>query len=198
MAIILHGEGLSCVPHSHSHGNQRTKYHNNNKSKQDYKPLLNEQQMVHISQDTIAAECDSGRVSIFADLEHRRHSGIMRIEKSFPGKLDRSLCVTDGTTICPIHNYIHRDSSENTPLNSDSEDGNSVASEGHSGSYHSHGRKCDSDFSSKNINIQAAVIHVLGDFIQSIGVLVSAIIIKYYVSIRDMFPPRTDQHLLTL
>lgn len=39
-----------------------------------------------------------------------------------------------------------------------------------------------SEFSKKNINIQAAVIHVLGDFIQSIGVFVAAIVIKIYVS----------------
>lgn len=39
-----------------------------------------------------------------------------------------------------------------------------------------------SEFSKKNINIQAAVIHVLGDFIQSIGVFVAALVIKIYVS----------------
>lgn len=39
-----------------------------------------------------------------------------------------------------------------------------------------------SEFSKKNINIQAAVIHVLGDFIQSIGVFVAALVIKFYVS----------------
>jgi Co/Zn/Cd efflux system component len=33
----------------------------------------------------------------------------------------------------------------------------------------------------RNINIQAATIHVLGDFIQSVGVLVAAIIIKVKV-----------------
>lgn len=38
------------------------------------------------------------------------------------------------------------------------------------------------DFTKKNINIQAAVIHVLGDFIQSVGVFVAAIVIKIYVS----------------
>lgn len=32
-----------------------------------------------------------------------------------------------------------------------------------------------------NINVRAAVIHVLGDLIQSVGVLVSAFIIKFYV-----------------
>ncbi|XP_037046643.1 zinc transporter 2 [Bradysia coprophila] len=37
-----------------------------------------------------------------------------------------------------------------------------------------------SEFSKKNINIQAAVIHVLGDFIQSIGVFVAALVIKIY------------------
>lgn len=34
----------------------------------------------------------------------------------------------------------------------------------------------------QNINIRAAVIHVIGDFIQSIGVFIAAIVIKIYVS----------------
>lgn len=34
----------------------------------------------------------------------------------------------------------------------------------------------------KNINVEAALLHVLGDFLQSIGVLVAAIIIKFNVS----------------
>lgn len=33
----------------------------------------------------------------------------------------------------------------------------------------------------KNINVQAAVIHVIGDFVQSIGVLCAAILIKIKV-----------------
>lgn len=33
-----------------------------------------------------------------------------------------------------------------------------------------------------NINVQAAFLHVLGDFIQSIGIVVAAIIIKIIVS----------------
>jgi zinc transporter 2 len=37
-----------------------------------------------------------------------------------------------------------------------------------------------------NINVRAAVIHVLGDLIQSIGVLVSAFIIKFYVSLSQV------------
>lgn len=34
----------------------------------------------------------------------------------------------------------------------------------------------------KNLNVEAALLHVLGDFLQSIGVLVAAIIIKFNVS----------------
>jgi Co/Zn/Cd efflux system component len=34
---------------------------------------------------------------------------------------------------------------------------------------------------SKNINVHAAMIHVIGDFVQSIGVLVAAILIKINV-----------------
>lgn len=38
-----------------------------------------------------------------------------------------------------------------------------------------------SECKSENINVQAAFLHVLGDFLQSIGVIVAAIIIKIYV-----------------
>lgn len=79
-------------------------------------------------------------------------------------------CIIDGS-ICPKHNYIHRDSSENT---SDSDDH-------HYNHLHNNHHNHSHDFSSKNLNIQAAVIHVLGDFIQSIGVFIAAIIIKFYV-----------------
>lgn len=36
----------------------------------------------------------------------------------------------------------------------------------------------------QNINIRAAVIHVIGDFIQSIGVLIAAIVIKLNVRLK--------------
>jgi Co/Zn/Cd efflux system component len=35
---------------------------------------------------------------------------------------------------------------------------------------------------SENINVQAASLHILGDFLQSIGVIVAAVVIKLYVS----------------
>ena len=40
---------------------------------------------------------------------------------------------------------------------------------------HSHGH-------SNNINVRAAFIHVVGDLVQSIGVLIAAYIIRFYVS----------------
>jgi zinc transporter 2 len=40
----------------------------------------------------------------------------------------------------------------------------------------------------RNINIRAAIIHVIGDFIQSIGVLVAAIIIKFYPQLKYFDP----------
>jgi solute carrier family 30 (zinc transporter), member 2 len=36
----------------------------------------------------------------------------------------------------------------------------------------------------ENINVQAALLHVLGDFLQSVGVILAAVIIKIYVSQR--------------
>ena len=36
-----------------------------------------------------------------------------------------------------------------------------------------------SGLSDENVNLRAALVHVLGDFVQSIGVLIASIIIKY-------------------
>ena len=41
--------------------------------------------------------------------------------------------------------------------------------------------------SSKNINVRAAIIHVIGDFVQSVGVLCAAIIIKFKVQLIEMY-----------
>lgn len=52
-------------------------------------------------------------------------------------------------------------------------------SHGGSTTPHSHG---SSGTSSTNINVRAAYIHVLGDIIQSLGVLVAAVIVYFRVS----------------
>jgi zinc transporter 2 len=38
--------------------------------------------------------------------------------------------------------------------------------------------------STKNINVRAAIIHVIGDFVQSIGVLCAAILIQFKVNFK--------------
>lgn len=44
----------------------------------------------------------------------------------------------------------------------------------------------NSDQHASNINVRAAFIHVLGDFCQSVGVLIAAIVIKT-VGVREAF-----------
>jgi zinc transporter 2 len=46
---------------------------------------------------------------------------------------------------------------------------------------HSHENVSKQSESSKNINVRAAIIHVIGDFVQSVGVLFAAILIKIKV-----------------
>lgn len=58
------------------------------------------------------------------------------------------------------------------------------SSDGHG---HSHG-KHDDEHEKTNINVRAAYIHVIGDFIQSFGVLIAAIIIFFNVRIILFFP----------
>ena len=54
---------------------------------------------------------------------------------------------------------------------------------GHHHSHHGQLERRPERNKQNNINVRAAVIHVLGDLIQSIGVLVSAFVIKFYVSL---------------
>ncbi|CAF1577539.1 unnamed protein product [Rotaria sp. Silwood1] len=65
------------------------------------------------------------------------------------------------------HTHNHSHSHENSP---------SVI---HIESEHHHDATSKQTKSSKNINVRAAIIHVIGDFVQSVGVLVAAIIIKF-------------------
>lgn len=46
-----------------------------------------------------------------------------------------------------------------------------------------HEEVCKQSKPGKNINVQAAMIHVIGDFAQSIGVLLAAILIKVNVRV---------------
>lgn len=70
------------------------------------------------------------------------------------------------------HHHHHR--------RSDSADSNSTSStvEVESNDKQHHHSHNDTE----NINIRAAVIHVIGDFIQSVGVFLAAVVIYYYVS----------------
>lgn len=45
--------------------------------------------------------------------------------------------------------------------------------------------------SSGNINIRAAMIHVIGDFVQSVGVLISAVVIKFFPDAKLIDPACT-------
>lgn len=237
MALILHGEGLCCFKnvhnhhrhncHSHSPKHDQT-YHNNNKAKFEYRPLINEatdkrgnkkvwnplsspnhnhsrsnsltrpyvyanghssggSDMFRRNSHTVTAlsEVTTNKIKEIIDLQSNDSFDVELNDDKLPisSELnDGRGCVSNGSAICPIHHYVHRDSSEHTPItSSDSEDLHEHHQHRHSLINHLHSSHSH-DFSSKNINIQAAVIHVIGDFVQSIGVFISAIIIKIYVS----------------
>lgn len=238
MAVILHGEGLSCFNHirshhhtdGHSHGQKHDQsYHNNNKANFEYKPLIDDS---HDKETTAKASAtmpttilcvDNGQIFDQNNDQSPKHSfamqsinanGNMARCNSNNRQRDRAAadsydfnvpinsneliaarnCNSNALTICPVHHYIHRDSSEHTPIgSSDSEDIHErntswdFTSHHHQHASYSSHMNHTHDFSSKNINIQAAVIHVVGDFIQSIGVFISAVIIKYFVSLFSIF-----------
>lgn len=66
-------------------------------------------------------------------------------------------------------------------------------SHGHShtdGRNHNHSHNNGSNnhsHSSQNMNVRAALIHVIGDLVQSIGVLIAAFVIKYWVLLYVIF-----------
>lgn len=45
-----------------------------------------------------------------------------------------------------------------------------------------HSHQVSENQAGQNINVRAAMIHVIGDLVQSIGVFLSSLIIKFYVS----------------
>lgn len=61
-----------------------------------------------------------------------------------------------------------------------------IAQHGHNHGLGTHGHSHKQPGERTNINIRAAFIHVLGDLLQSIGVLISAYIIKYNVRCRSL------------
>lgn len=83
-----------------------------------------------------------------------------------------NMSVTDAS-ICPTHNYIQREDIDNT-----SECSVDDPQYRHLHTHHVN----NNNLGTRSINIRAAVIHVIGDFIQSIGVFTSAVIIKFFVS----------------
>ena len=65
-------------------------------------------------------------------------------------------------------------------------------SHGHSHSHEELGHSSDSHGSShknsENLNVRAAFIHVIGDFIQSLGVLIAATVIYFYPHLQWIDP----------
>ena len=59
--------------------------------------------------------------------------------------------------------------------------GHGHSHDGKEGHGHSHGDAPKEQKKEVNINVRAAFIHVIGDLVQSIGVLIAAIIIKFQV-----------------
>lgn len=47
---------------------------------------------------------------------------------------------------------------------------------------------CGSPDSRENLNVRAAFIHVIGDFIQSLGVMIAAIVIYFYPTLQWIDP----------
>lgn len=64
------------------------------------------------------------------------------------------------------------------------ESGDSASDEEHQGHHHHHHHHEEGE----NLNVRAAIIHVIGDFIQSVGVLLAAIVIKFAPNLKIFDP----------
>ncbi|UJR21740.1 hypothetical protein I4U23_024815 [Adineta vaga] len=75
--------------------------------------------------------------------------------------------------------YEHLDENNGNHSRGDVLPSVAIASTGHQHQHqHNHSHHNKTSQSSNNINVRAAIIHVIGDFVQSVGVLCAAILIK--------------------
>lgn len=102
----------------------------------------------------------------------------------FDASLDRMASVLHGRS-CHHHNHSHE---QHNVINVGSEQKWRRRSSGDDEMKVSTELQIDVDDKDKtiqseaeNINVQAALLHVLGDFLQSVGVIFAAVIIKIYV-----------------
>lgn len=198
MAYILHG---SCSM-SHSHGGHGHS-HASSKLPAQYRRIPSNKHLQRVQDEE---RCD-GLANSTADLQqqptfnggafqqrsdsvcshrsptHSRTNSFSKTLADVDGRRSPSLRTNSFSRILneqlPDHhnhkNYRRTDSGDSQLTGSSSNEISDV---------HFHHRHDDDDHhQQKNINIQAAVIHVIGDFIQSIGVFIAAVVINYYVSI---------------
>lgn len=208
MAFILHG---SCHghghhshtlshshSHSHSHSPKPVRKHNKFSSINDDPYQSNDDEFIRNNNSSINAQNANGssvllsRSDSFCSYRSPSHSRT----NSFSKKIN----APDGRSASPA-TMLHLKLTE-TLNHRNSFDG--INDKSFNAHKHRHGdadgkHECEmndeqtSEFSKKNINIQAAVIHVLGDFIQSIGVFVAALVIKIYVSLSVRASAKNDQ-----
>ena len=78
------------------------------------------------------------------------------------------------------HGHSHEDSHDHGHSHGASNDNDTIHKEG-DGHDHDHGQNHDDD-GQENVNVKAALVHILGDLIQNIGVIIAALIIYMYPS----------------
>lgn len=179
MAFILHG---SCnMPHGHSHDG----HHGHSHSHSHTPPATTSQQYNRLNDSgdaSSAAHANEQPTFIINGHHHHRHSG-----NGHNGNHNNSshhLPSGDISAVTRLDDAAYP--AEKCLPNGGGGGGDARRSSGGDDS----GIICPASSSSNsgertprtNINLQAAVIHVIGDFIQSVGVFVAAVVIYYYVS----------------
>lgn len=211
MGIVLHGS-CSLLAHNHSHGTTSSNsshnhshnktetigHHNHSHTKPHSHSHLGVDTCLPAIQNTAHLNGMERRTSSFGSVNsfnHSRHNSFSKlinknldIEPSLRNSSDglnmrgrnddplvHRMSIDGGLTRISLGNPYSR-------LNS-VEDNNTTSLIAHRNSEDSSlGSNESLNEAKQNINIRAAVIHVIGDFIQSIGVFIAAIVIKFYVS----------------
>lgn len=214
MGIVLHGS-CSLLAHNHSHCSTSTNsshnhshksetigHHNHSHTKPHSHSHLGVEACLPAIQNTAHLNGMGRRTSSFGSVNsynHSRHNSFSKlinknldIEPSLRNSSDglnmrgrddplvHRMSIDGGLTRISLGNPYSR-------LNS-VEDNNTTSLITHRNSEDSSlGSNESINETKQNINIRAAVIHVIGDFIQSIGVFIAAIVIKIYVSLFSIF-----------
>ncbi|XP_037926681.1 zinc transporter 2 isoform X4 [Hermetia illucens] len=174
MGFILHGS-FGFHSHGHSHGHSHSS-HNVCNSKHGANKSNN-----HNSHLPVQHQDEDNQIPTFVVVNNASNNAIRPRQGSIVSKEMQKTKTSSYTSLNHNHNNSHNHSDANAHRLFMAE---TILPPVHDGSNHAHLHADESantsSSSNANLNVRAAFIHVVGDFIQSIGVFTAALVIKFY------------------